>query len=69
MSTIIDVLINIISSFWETESRVSPNKKNVYRKRIGRKCYIKHPMHLLGESQVFPTIIVHLLDESKGVTG
>lgn len=43
---------DIVFAFWQTETRVSPNKKDVCRKRLGRKSYIKHPVHLLDESQV-----------------
>ncbi|KAI5074791.1 hypothetical protein GOP47_0010752 [Adiantum capillus-veneris] len=35
-----------------SSTRVSPNKKDVCRKRIGRNSYVKHPVHLLEQSQV-----------------
>ena len=41
-----------VFAFWQTETRVSPNKKDVCRQRVGRKAHIKHPVHLLDESQV-----------------
>ena len=37
---------NIIAIFWTIESRVSPNKKDLYRKRVGRSQYEEHPIHL-----------------------
>ena len=43
---------DVVFAFWKSETRVSPNKKDVCRKRLGRKAYIKHPVHLLDESQV-----------------
>ena len=42
----------LVVSFWTTESRVSPNKKDICRQRIGPKLYEKHPIHLLDDSQV-----------------
>ena len=52
-STIITMEIKeFVFGFWKTETRVSPNKKDVCRKHLGRKSYTKHPVHLLDESQV-----------------
>ena len=42
----------LVVSFWTAESRVSPNKKDICRQRIGPKLYEKHPIHLLDDSQV-----------------
>lgn len=53
VSTITEELKELVYSFWESESRVSPNKKDVCRKRLGKKSYIKHPVHLLDEPQVY----------------
>ena len=44
---------DIITIFWTNESRVSPNKKYLCRKRFGRNQYEKHPIHLLDVPQVF----------------
>ena len=44
---IIEVVKGIIYLFWRNESRVSPNKKDVCRKRIGRSNYEEHPTHFL----------------------
>ena len=56
-SNIITIAIKeLVFGFWQTETRVSPNKKDVCRKRLGRKSYTKHPVHLLDESQVLPKL-------------
>ena len=52
-STISEELKELVYTFWQSESRVSPNKKDVCRKRLGRKSYIKHPAHLLDVPQVY----------------
>ncbi|MCO5583922.1 hypothetical protein L7F22_037839 [Adiantum nelumboides] len=52
-STISEELKELVYTFWQSESRVSPNKKDVCRKRLGRKSYIKHPIHLLDVPQVY----------------
>ena len=44
---------DIITIFWTNESRVSPNKKDLCRKRFGRNQYEEHPIHLLDVPQVF----------------
>ena len=52
----------LVFGFWQTETRVSPNKKDVCRKRLGRKSYTKHPVHLLDESQVcYSSAIIPIL--------
>ena len=51
-SPITDEVKELVYKFWREQTRVSPNKKDVCRKRLGRKSYIKHPVHLLDESQV-----------------
>ena len=43
------VLVNL---WWISETRVSPNKKDVTRKRLGPKIYEHHPTHFLLESLV-----------------
>lgn len=47
--------------FWARETRVSPNKKDVVRHRLGPKQHETHPAHLLEISQVrFTTAVVNL---------
>ena len=46
-----------ITVFWKSESRVSPNKKDICRKRLGKNKYEEHSVHLLDISQV--RIILH----------
>jgi hypothetical protein len=41
---------NIICFWWISETRVSPNKKDVARKRIKPKQYEKHATNFLLES-------------------
>lgn len=43
---------DLVVAWWTTETRVSPNKKDVTRKRLAPKVYEKHPTHLLLESEV-----------------
>ena len=43
---------DLVFGFWTTETRVSPNKKDICQKRIGRKAVLKHPVHLLDQNQV-----------------
>lgn len=56
----------LVFEFWRIETRVSPNKKDVCRKHLGKKVYTKHPVHLLDEPHVcsnefvFPSIIMFL---------
>ena len=47
-----DEVKDLVLKFWTEHTRVSPNKKDIVRRRIGRKQYIEHPVHLLDESQV-----------------
>ena len=51
-SVITEEVKEIVVSFWTNNTRVSPNKKDVCRKRIGRKLYTRHPVHLLEQPQV-----------------
>lgn len=41
-----------VAMFWGRETRVSPNKKDVVRHRLGPKIHETHPAHLLEISQV-----------------
>lgn len=43
---------DLVTAFWKSETRVSPNKKDICKHRIEAKCVIKHPIHLLNDSQV-----------------
>ena len=43
---------DLVFAFWMCETRVSPNKKDVCNKRLGRKAVMQHPIHLLDEPQV-----------------
>jgi hypothetical protein len=47
-----DETIAAITQWWNQETRVSPVHKEVVRKRVGPKLYVKHAMHYLLESQV-----------------
>lgn len=51
-SRITEEVKDLVFSFWYTQTRVSPNKKDVCQKRIGRKSFVKHPIHLLDMPQV-----------------
>lgn len=41
-----------VIAFWHNYTRVSPNKKDIVRKRIGPRSYDSHPTHYLTETQV-----------------
>ncbi|KAG0620499.1 hypothetical protein M758_4G220900 [Ceratodon purpureus] len=43
---------NAVCSWWETETTVSPNKRDVKRRRIGMKDHETHATHYLQVSQV-----------------
>jgi hypothetical protein len=43
---------SIVILWWTQETRVSPNRKDIRRKRLGRRSYDEHPTHLLLETQV-----------------
>jgi hypothetical protein len=49
---ILDSVKAAVILWWTEETRVSPNVKDVYRKRLGRNMYDTYPAHLLQESQV-----------------
>ena len=48
---------DLVYSFWTSKTRVSPNKKDKCKKRIGRTSVVKHLVHLLNDSQVVPTFL------------
>ena len=41
-----------VTTWWTEETRVSPNRKDIRRKRLGCNLYDTHPVHLLMETQV-----------------
>lgn len=41
-----------IKTYWHEQTRVSPNKKDIVRKRIGVRLYESHPTHYLTDTQV-----------------
>ncbi|MCO5587802.1 hypothetical protein L7F22_041754 [Adiantum nelumboides] len=43
---------DLVLGFWTTETQVSPNKKDICQKHIGRKAVLKHPVRLLDQNQV-----------------
>ena len=54
MSTIVTSEIKeLVFQFWESETRVSPNKKDICCQRKGRKVYKKCAVQLLDETQVY----------------
>ena len=54
-----DQMKDLVLAFWTSHTRVSPNKKDVCRKRVGRGSFIEYVIHLLDEPQV------HTLARSK----
>jgi hypothetical protein len=44
---------NLITKWWDTTFTISPNIKDVKRRRIGVKTFEQHATHYLQESQVF----------------
>lgn len=42
----------MVQLWWDQQSRVSPNKKDVTRKRVGVNNYVVHATHYLTEAQV-----------------
>lgn len=47
-----DDVKSAVTIWWTAETRVSPNRKDIRRKRLGRNLYDTHPAHLLMETQV-----------------
>ncbi|MCO5604106.1 hypothetical protein L7F22_058264 [Adiantum nelumboides] len=43
---------DLLYVFWSSETQILPNKKDICRKKIGRKSVVKHPVHLLNDSQI-----------------
>ena len=55
-SIITSEIREIVFQFWLVETRISPNKKDVVRKRIGKSAYVLHPVHLLDLPQVYHSV-------------
>ena len=51
-SSITEEVKDLVIAYWTNNTCVSPNKKDVCQKRVGRKLYEKHPVHLLEQPQV-----------------
>ena len=47
-----DEVKELVVYFWTSNTRVSPNKKDVCQEHVGRKVHTIHPVHLLEQSQV-----------------
>lgn len=47
---------DLVYAFWSSETRVSPNKKDICKLRIEGKSVVKHPTHFLDDSQVHRAI-------------
>ena len=47
-----------VTTWWTEETRVSPNRKDIWRKHLGRNLYDTHLAHLLLETQVPYSILV-----------
>ena len=58
-----DEVKELVVAFWTSNTRVSPNKKDVCQKHVGRKLHTIHPVHLLEQPQVgvFATFIFLLV--------
>ena len=56
-STITSKIRETVFQFWLVETRISPNKKDVVQKRVGKSAHVLHPpVHLLDLPQVNPYI-------------
>lgn len=47
-----DYVKETVRAWWHGRSRVSPNKKDVTRRRLGRNEYTVHATHYLTDTQV-----------------
>ena len=59
LDTLSEATQGLVCSWWHSEMTVSPNKKDVVRKRVEVKV-IKHPHHYLQESQVMSQSLINL---------
>ena len=50
-------VVDTVVAFWSDETRVSPSKKDVRRKRIGVNRFVSHAGHWLESSQVLSQIL------------
>jgi hypothetical protein len=50
--SIVEVVNNLMKNWWENETIVSPNMKDIIEKRIAAKLYEVHPTHYLQVFQV-----------------
>lgn len=55
-----DAVKLVVTTWWTEESRVSPNRKDIRRKRLGRNVYDTHAAHLLLETQVVTNSIMNM---------
>ncbi|KAI5069601.1 hypothetical protein GOP47_0015902 [Adiantum capillus-veneris] len=55
-TSILEEVKELIVNFWMLETHVSPKKKDICRKRIGRKEYSEHPIRLLEVSQIWKKV-------------
>lgn len=46
-----ELVKGVVKSWWHDQSRVSPNKKDVTRRRVGPNTYVVHATHFLTETQ------------------
>lgn len=55
-----DQMKDLVLAFWTSQTRVSPNKKDVCKKRVGRGSFIEYAVHLLDEPQVHTLALTKL---------
>lgn len=58
-----DAVKIVVMTWWTAETRVSPNRKDIRRKRLGRSLYDTHPAHLLMETQVLKKLDLPLFGD------
>ena len=63
-----EATVQAVVNWWETSSIVSPNQKDVKRRRIGVKLFDKHPTHYLQESQVHFSNVVTFIQWILGIS-
>ena len=56
-----DYMKDCVLAWWKSQTKVSPNKKDIVRHRVGRNDWLPpHPTHFLSETQVhFLLLLVH----------
>jgi len=45
-------VVDVVTQWWASQTTISPNRKDVVRRRITRMVYKSHPTHYLMETQV-----------------